>query len=126
MAPKHLLEAARASVLAAHSAAGLATTAGQRTAARLLRSAEAMARAAVAALAELQPAREGQGVRKPLAEERPPAVTPSVDGQEVAMQQSQPSTKHDETYRPHQGKHYAHALNESVFECYWEVQTHQT
>ena len=45
------LEAARAAALAAHSAAGLATAAGLREAARLLRSSEAMARAAAAVLA---------------------------------------------------------------------------
>ena len=44
------LEAARAAALAAHSAAGLATAAGLREAARLLRSSEAMARAAAAVL----------------------------------------------------------------------------
>ena len=43
-------EAARASALAAHSAAGLCASAQLRTAARLLRSAEALSRAAVAAL----------------------------------------------------------------------------
>ena len=51
MAPGgHLLEAARAAALAAHSSAGHAATAGRRSAARLLRSAEALARAAVADL----------------------------------------------------------------------------
>ena len=49
---KHSLEAARAAALAAHSAAGLASAAGLRTAARLLRSSEALARAAIAALQE--------------------------------------------------------------------------
>ena len=48
---KHALEAARAAALAAHSAAGLATTSSMREAARLLRSAEALARSAVAVLA---------------------------------------------------------------------------
>jgi len=46
----HCTEAARAAALASHSAAGLAAAAGLREAARLLRSSEAMARAAVAAL----------------------------------------------------------------------------
>ena len=43
-------EAARASALAAHSAAGLCASAQLRAAARLLRSAEALSRAAGAAL----------------------------------------------------------------------------
>ena len=47
---QHCLEAARASALAAHSAAGLASAAGLRTVARLLRSSEALSRSAVAAL----------------------------------------------------------------------------
>ena len=47
---KYCIEAARAAALAAHAAAGLAATAGAREAARLLRSSEAMARAAVAVL----------------------------------------------------------------------------
>ena len=46
----HSLEAARAAALASHSAAGLASSAGLREAARLLRSSEALARAAVAAI----------------------------------------------------------------------------
>ena len=46
----HLVEAARATALAAHAAAGLAAAAKHSCAARLLRSAEAVARAAVAAL----------------------------------------------------------------------------
>ena len=45
------LEAARASALASHSAASLAAAAGFKQAARLLRSSEALARAAAAALA---------------------------------------------------------------------------
>jgi hypothetical protein len=44
------LEASRATALAAHSTAGLAAAAGLREAARLLRSCEALARAATAAL----------------------------------------------------------------------------
>ena len=44
------LEASRAAALAAHSAAGLAAAAGLREPARLLRSCEALARAATAAL----------------------------------------------------------------------------
>ena len=44
------LETSRATALAAHSAAGLAAAAGLREAARLLRSCEALARAATAAL----------------------------------------------------------------------------
>ena len=52
MAREHssCLEASRAAALAAHSAAGLAAAAGLREAARLLRSCEALARAATAAL----------------------------------------------------------------------------
>ena len=46
-------EAARAAALASHSAASLAGAAGFREAARLLRSAEALARAATAALLAL-------------------------------------------------------------------------
>jgi hypothetical protein len=53
-------EAARASALAAHSAAGLCASAQLRTAARLMRSAEALSRAAVTAL--------GAALAKPLAE----------------------------------------------------------
>ena len=48
--PLHCLEASRATALAAHSAASLAAAAGLREAARLLRSSEALARAATAAL----------------------------------------------------------------------------
>jgi hypothetical protein len=55
-------EASRATSLAAHAAAGLAVSGGFRTAARLLRSAEALARAASAALAG-DYAKEG-GTRK--------------------------------------------------------------
>ena len=44
------LEASRATALAAHSAAGLAAASGLREAARLLRTCEALARAATAAL----------------------------------------------------------------------------
>ena len=49
-AAKHVVEAARAAALAAHCAAGLAASAGLRPAARLLRTAEALSRSAVAAL----------------------------------------------------------------------------
>ena len=45
---KQLVEAARAAFLAAHSAASLTATGGLREAARLLRSSEALARAATA------------------------------------------------------------------------------
>ena len=45
-----MLEAARAAVLATHAAAGLATGAAHRDVARLLRSAEALSRSAVALL----------------------------------------------------------------------------
>jgi hypothetical protein len=55
----HSLEAARAAALAAHSAAGLASSAGLREAARLLRSSEALARAAVAAIQANAPKRDG-------------------------------------------------------------------
>jgi hypothetical protein len=47
------IEAARAAALASHSAAGLCAAAGSREAARLLRSSEALARAATAALLAL-------------------------------------------------------------------------
>jgi hypothetical protein len=47
------LEASRATALAAHSAASLSASAGFREAARLLRSSEALARAATAALSSL-------------------------------------------------------------------------
>ena len=53
MAPdqtKCVLEAARAAAMAAHNAAGLATSAGLRSSVRLLRTAEALARSAGAAL----------------------------------------------------------------------------
>ena len=49
------IEASRAVALAAHSAAGLSASAGAREAARLLRSAEALARAATASLLALGP-----------------------------------------------------------------------
>jgi hypothetical protein len=49
-AKKSVLEAARAAALAAHCAAGLASSAGLRPAARLLRTAEALSRSAIAAL----------------------------------------------------------------------------
>ena len=55
---KHSLEAARAAALAAHSDAGLASAAGLRTAARLLRSSKALARAAIAALQDSASQRE--------------------------------------------------------------------
>ena len=55
-ADKHLVEEARAVALSAHCAAGLATAARARTAARLLRSAEALARSTVAVLACRLPA----------------------------------------------------------------------
>ena len=57
-----LLEASRATALAAHSAAGLAASSGERQAARLLLSAEAMARAATAALHEARADRARRGV----------------------------------------------------------------
>ncbi|CAK0909308.1 unnamed protein product [Prorocentrum cordatum] len=53
LAQSHCTEAARAAALASHSAASLAAAAGLREAARLLRSSEALARAAVAALLAL-------------------------------------------------------------------------
>ena len=49
-AAKNVLEAARATALAAHCAAGLAASAGLRPAERLLRTAEALSRSAIAAL----------------------------------------------------------------------------
>ena len=57
MAREHssCLEASRATALAAHSAASLAAAAGLREAARLLRSCEALARAATAALQSSTP-----------------------------------------------------------------------
>ena len=57
-----VLEASRATALAAHSAAGLAASSGAREAARLLRSAEALARAATAALHASSGARAQRGV----------------------------------------------------------------
>ena len=50
-----LLEAARAAVLANHSAASLCSAAGYKQPAKMLRSAEAMARAAVASLSSANP-----------------------------------------------------------------------
>jgi len=52
-AQSHCTEAARAAALASHSAASLSAAAGFREAARLLRSSEALARAATAALLAL-------------------------------------------------------------------------
>ena len=57
-AQSYCTEAARAAALASHSAASLADAAGLREAARLLRSSEALARAATAALLAA-PRREG-------------------------------------------------------------------
>jgi len=57
-AQSYCTEAARAAALASHSAASLAAAAGFREAARLLRSSEALARAATAALLAI-PRREG-------------------------------------------------------------------
>ena len=56
-----LLEAARASALAAHSAAGLCVSAKVLPAARLLRAAEALSRAAVAQLQEKKAMGNGAG-----------------------------------------------------------------
>jgi hypothetical protein len=60
------LEASRAAALAAHSAAGLSAAAGFRDAARLLRSSEALARAATSVLSSLAlkttPTRSGAGL----------------------------------------------------------------
>ena len=65
------LEASRATALAAHSAAGLAAAAGLREAARLLRSCEALARAATAALLSVpssaSPVHQGAGATVGLA-----------------------------------------------------------
>ena len=58
-------ESARAAALASHSAAGLAASGGQREAARLLRAAEALARAAVAQL--LAPRASGLSASAPVA-----------------------------------------------------------
>ena len=74
---KYLVEAARGAALAAHSAAGLADAASVREAARLLRSSEALARAAVSVLAHavaLQgPQRQDA---KPVVSGAPPPVAP--------------------------------------------------
>ena len=58
---KHVLEAARAAVLAARAAAGLATGAASREVARLLRSAEALSRSAVAILSAPSTTRSSSG-----------------------------------------------------------------
>ena len=58
---KYVLEAARAAVLATHAAAGLATGAGSREVARLLRSAEALSRSAVAILSTPSTTRSSSG-----------------------------------------------------------------
>ena len=58
---KHVLEAARAAVLATHAAAGLATGAASREVARLLRSAEALSRSAVAILSTPSTTRSSSG-----------------------------------------------------------------
>ena len=60
-AQSYCTEAARAAALASHSAASLAAAAGFREAARLLRSSEALARAATAALLAL-PRPEARGL----------------------------------------------------------------
>ena len=62
VAQSHCTEAARAASLASHSAASLAAAAGFREAARLLRSSEALARAATAVLLALpRPEAPGPG-----------------------------------------------------------------
>jgi hypothetical protein len=71
------LEASRASALAAHSAASLAAAAGLREAARLLRSCEALARAATAALQSSSPGTSGAGEKTTVTA----APTASVSGQ---------------------------------------------
>ena len=58
---KHVLEAARAAVLATHAAAGLATGAASREVVRLLRSAEALSRSAVALLSTPSTTRSSSG-----------------------------------------------------------------
>ena len=71
------LEASRASALAAHSAASLAAAAGLREAARLLRSCEALARTATAALQSSSPGTSGAGEKTTVTA----APTASVSGQ---------------------------------------------
>jgi hypothetical protein len=72
----HSLEAARAAALASHSAAGLASSAGLRTAARLLRSSEALARAAVAAIQDAASKRDDAPVWHG-ASQRAPGASPA-------------------------------------------------
>jgi len=78
-AQSYCTEAARAAALASHSAASLAAAAGFREAARLLRSSEALARAATASLLAL-PRVNGGGDRPPGGGDRPLHVSTSGDG----------------------------------------------
>ena len=68
------LEASRATALAAHSAASLAAAAGLREAARLLRSSEALARAATAALLSSTPCASGAKEKTPVQAAAAPAA----------------------------------------------------
>ena len=79
MAREHssCLEASRATALAAHSAASLAAAAGLREAARLLRSSEALARAATAALLSSTPCASSAVEKTPV----PAASAASAAGQ---------------------------------------------
>jgi hypothetical protein len=81
----HSLEAARAAALAAHSAAGLASSAGLREAARLLRSSEALARAAVAAIQAKAPQRDGSPGPQGRGASPPPGGGAAPAGQGVSQ-----------------------------------------
>ena len=81
-AQSYCTEAARAAALASHSAASLAAAAGFREAARLLRSSEALARAATASLLAL-----------PRPEARGPGA--AVDGDAIMAKKKRPKKKKD-------------------------------
>ena len=72
------VEAARASALASHSAASLAAAAGYKEAARLLRSSEALSRAAVASLTAARTATMARSGAAAGLEPKSPATVPAA------------------------------------------------
>ena len=98
---RHLAEAARATVLAAHAAAGLCTSARSSAAARLLRSAEATARAAVALLvAPADPRAAAASARvPPTASARPSgsAASPPAGTRSARRRRQRKKTKNNAT-----------------------------
>ena len=79
-----IMEASRAAALASHSAASLAAAAGVKDAARLLRSAEALARAAVAALSFSRASTRTRDARAAEPAAAPPAASPPPETEQAA------------------------------------------